>query len=79
MLEGSIIENMGGRGPLKTKVIESGVAKAPTNSPKRRVKKMKGNGLIFLYSLKKEYIMDVINKVKKPVTNDIFHIKILIS
>ncbi len=38
MLEGSLIENMGGSGPVNIKVIESGVAKAPTNSPKRRVK-----------------------------------------
>jgi len=38
MLEGSIIENMGGSGPFNIKVIESGDAKAPINSPKRRVK-----------------------------------------
>jgi hypothetical protein len=38
MLEGSIIENMGGGGPFNTNVIESGVVKAPINSPKRRVK-----------------------------------------
>jgi len=54
VLVGSIIENMGGSGPFNVKVIESGVIKAPSNSPKRSVKKMKGNGLIFLYSLKKE-------------------------
>jgi hypothetical protein len=38
ILEGSLIENMGGSGPVNIKVIESGVAKAPSNSPKRRVK-----------------------------------------
>ena len=38
MLVGSIIENIGGSGPFNVRVIESGVAKAPTNSPKRRVK-----------------------------------------
>jgi len=38
MLEGSIIENMGGSGPFSVKIIESGVAREPSNSPKRRVK-----------------------------------------
>jgi hypothetical protein len=38
MLEGSIIENMDGCGPFNVKIIESGVAIAPINSPKRRLK-----------------------------------------
>jgi hypothetical protein len=37
-LEGSIIENMGGGEPFNVNIIESGVAKAPINSPKRRAK-----------------------------------------
>ena len=40
---------------------------------------MNGNRLIFLYSLKKEYIMEVTNKEIKTATNDSFHSKILIS